>query len=95
MVAGKEKECAPPVEVSQSDALRHQQSPEAEEATTEPEEEDIDIINILYIFCGVTRKGDIAECLQRISKNVILKDSQGIELSGSHQNLREIVILER
>ena len=41
---------------------------EDEAVTTEPEEEDLDKVKILYAYCGEARKGDIKDCLMELSR---------------------------
>ena len=46
---------------------------EDEAATTEPEDNDLDIYNVLYAYCGESRKGDIKECLDELAKKHKIK----------------------
>ena len=43
-------------------------SSEDDAATTEPEDNDLDIYKIMYAYCGESRKGDIKECLDELAK---------------------------
>ena len=46
---------------------------EDDAATTDPEDNDLDIYRTLYVYCGESRKGDISDCMKALSKKHKIK----------------------
>ena len=67
---------SPVVEIPEDRAPAHKKdepidiSSGDESFVTEPEEIDLDEINILYCCCGESRKGDVKHCLEELARAV-------------------------